>query len=722
MKKNNHASRSIAHQLISNFLVVFFLSVTSISLSSAAQYDPSDYENLLNEINSKGFVRVMVVLDDSITIEEMTDKGEILGSLMKNKGQSVLTELGQNALKSGYWNNGIGQMGVYVNEMGLRILASSNNAISFTRDVTHAYRIKVIDDDGSLEAIETAINTNGNTSVDLFLNIDTADYDLDSSGNAIFKPSSAMSEQVQSILANLNKEHFAKGISITAVDENRPSIRADIDRNAFYALVERDDIRAISLIGYTDPRKAQWAEEVLDAAKEHGEAEIIMTLRGGGFSSAKTGYMSPSAIKSQDNANKHAFEDILARIGTSVPSTTPSSNTEIGVLQIRLPFEALAKLYDNADARILSIELNKPVAWTTLTNSTTLLNMSSAWNAGFRAGGQNIVVLDSGIRKNHAFLTPRVTYEACFGTNGSDSSGTIFSTICPSPNANGDSPLGLLNSGEPLSFTNLAACNALGAGCYHGTHVAGIAAGRQSPSISPSNLQGVGPDASIISAQVFSYKTTAPQAMTAFGADILQALTSVLSATTPNTVNNPYTVNMSLGGGLVSTNCDTASFSINSTVLSLTSRGVPVVASTGNNGVSPGVGSKTKIVWPSCVPHVIKVSSVRNDSTGTTLSGFANIASQSNFIGPILLAPGGGDGTNIRSAIPTSTTATGLISGTSQAAPHVAGVYAVVKATNPLGVSVADVTAWIVSTGSIPVTVNLPAPTGNQVFRRVKAP
>ena len=130
--------------------------------------------------------------------------------------------------------------------------------------------------------------------------------------------------------------------------------------------------------------------------------------------------------------------------------------------------------------------------------------MSSAWNAGFRAGGQNIVVLDSGIRKNHAFLTPRVTYEACFGTNGSDSSGTIFSTICPSPNANGDSPLGLLNSGEPLSFTNLAACNALGAGCYHGTHVAGIAAGRQSPSISPSTLQGVGPDASIISSHFFS--------------------------------------------------------------------------------------------------------------------------------------------------------------------------------------------------------------------------
>ncbi len=68
------------------------------------------------------------------------------------------------------------------------------------------------------------------------------------------------------------------------------------------------------------------------------------------------------------------------------------------------------------------------------------------------------------------------------------------------------------------------------------------------------------------------------------------------------------------------------------------------------------------------------------------------------------------------------TTATGLLSGTSQASPHVAGIYAAVKAANPLGVSVADVAAWVVSTGSIPVTINLPAPTGNQVFRRVRVP
>ncbi|MCB1976873.1 MAG: S8 family serine peptidase, partial [Nitrosomonas sp.] len=712
---------SLKSQVILSPFSVFLLFVASTSLSLAAQYDAADYENLLNEANSKGFVRVLITLDDTVTLEDMTNKQASLSTAMENKAQNVLAELNQNTLKSGYWNNGIGQMGAYVNEIGLRVLAGSDNAISFARDVTHAYRIKAVDDDGSLDAIETAINTNGSANVDIFLNTDATDYDLDSLGNTVFKSSSVMSEQAQRILTSINTEHFAQGINVAEVDENRPVIRASIDRNAFYALIERDDVRAIRPVGYADPRKAQWPEEVLEAAKEHGEAEIMITLRGGDFSSAKTGYMSSAAIKAQANANQRAFDDILSKIGALASATDVSTSSEIGVLHIKFPFETLAKLYEDADARILSVELNKPVAWTTLTNSTALLNMSSAWSAGFRAAGQNIVIVDSGIRKNHAFLTPRVTFEACFGTNGI-SDGITYSTICPSPNATtGDSPLGLVNSGEPLSFTNMTACNALGSGCYHGTHVAGIAAGRQSVNISPSNLQGVGPDASIISAQVFSYKTTSPQKMTAFGADIFQALVSVLSATTAGTLNNPYTVNMSIGGALAPTNCNTSSFSINNTVSSLTSRGVPVVAATGNNGISLGVGSKTEISWPSCVPQVIKVSSVRNDSTGITLSGFANIASQSNYTGPILLAPGGGDGTNIRSAFPTSTTATGLMSGTSQAAPHVAGMYAAVKAASP-GVSVADITAWVVSTGSIPVTVNLPAPAGNQVFRRVKVP
>jgi len=126
---------------------------------------------------------------------------------------------------------------------------------------------------------------------------------------------------------------------------------------------------------------------------------------GGGFSSAKTGYMSSAAIKAQANANQRAFDAILSKIGVSDSSKDTSTSTEIGILHIKLSFEALAKLYDNADARILSVELNKPVAWTTLTNSTALLNLAPAWNAGYRVAEQYIVIIDTGVRKNHAFFT-----------------------------------------------------------------------------------------------------------------------------------------------------------------------------------------------------------------------------------------------------------------------------------------------------------------------------
>lgn len=644
---------------------------------------------------------------------------------MENKAQNVLAELGQNALKSGYWNNGIGQMGAYVNESGLHILAGSSNIIAFTRDVTHAYRIKAVDTDGSLEAIETAIHTNGFANVDIFLGVDAADYALDNSGNTIFKPSTAMPVQVQNILNNMTGQPYSKGIINPEKDPNRPVIRTNIDRNAFYALIERDDVKAVRLIGYTDPRVAQWPEEVLETAKEHGEAEILITLRGGDFFSPKTGYMSSSAIKAQTKANQRAFDDIFSRINVPASSAnTAATSMPLGVMHIRLPFEALTQLYDHADARILNVSLNKPAAWTTLTNSTALLNMSSAWNAGYRAAGQNIVIMDSGVRKNHAFFTTnnvsRVTYEACFGTNGI-SNGITYSSICPNQNSEGDSPPGLAGSGEP--YSNLTVCNTLASlnshYCGHGTHVTGIAAGRQSASITPSNLQGIAPDASIVSIQLLSYNATTPAAGI-FEADILAALNTIHQSTTG--LYSPHTINMSFGGAQIygGSSCVTPYANI---IASLISKEIPVVAATGNNF------NKGAISRPACVDKVIKVSSVNNDSTGTTLSDFANIASQTKFIGPFLLAPGGGHlnsapSSYVLSADRATTTATMSMMGTSQATPHVTGIYAAIKAANPAGISIANATAWIVSTGSIPVsvTVNKDGVNVIETFRRVRLP
>jgi hypothetical protein len=715
-------SRSSRVRISRGRAVLMLPTLLTASVAFGAQSDPGDYARLLNEAHSQGAVRVLVTLDDAVTLERMKNDRPSVKAEMEAKAEILLAELGQDAMTSGYWNNGIGQVGVYVNAKGLGILANSTNAIDFSSDVTQSYRIRAYDADGSLDAIETTINAQGFADVEVFMNIDEGDYDIDRNGKTVFRPSPELSDQIARRLNNINTHHVARSFknydaSPIKAAAPSPSFGVRIDKNAFYELRESEDVRAIRPVGFVDARQAKWPADVLKSAQVDGSAEVIITLRGGAVFSAKAGFMSTKALKAQADANQRAIDDILTDADTSSTSAVLASYAETGAIHARLPYDGLARLYKNADPRILSIELNQPAAWPTLTNSTGLMNMPSAWNAGYRAAGQKIIVMDTGIRKSHELFkmngVTKVTYEACFGTDSSDG----YRSICPGKDAKGDSPLGLAGSGEP--YADLTTCAALPGGyCSHGTHVAGIAAGRSSPYVWPSNLQGVAPDAELISVQVFSYDKINLR-LGAFPGDILAALEAVLSATTAGT-NNPYVVNMSLGGGIYSASClDTI---LSPVIESLASRGVPVVVATGNNGSSDGKsGSRNGISWPACVPHTIKVSSVASDINGTALAEFANIGNPVSFKGPILLTPGGGWGTSVSSASRASTTGTTQIRGTSQAAPHAAGVYAAIKAAIP-GISVADATAWIITTGSIPVTYNLPAPVNTQTYRRIRIP
>jgi subtilisin family serine protease len=696
------------------------------SAAFGAEVEPGDYEKLLKDATATGTVRVSVTIDDTITLETIRKNPAALRAAMEQQAKPLIDELGPDALESGYWNNGFGQIGVYVTPNGLKILANSPNAKSFMPDVTSKSRFLVHDSDGSIDAIEAAINANGFADVEVFLNVDKGDYDIGRDGKTTFRPSPELSNAIMTRLANINTARFASGFknfdkSPSEVAIPSPSFRVRIDKNAFYGLRESGDVRAIRPVGFVDARPAQWPAEALETAKANGTAEVAIQLRGGSIFSPKTGYMSAAAVKAQSSANQRAFENILSNAGASLQSLGATTYFKLGGIAVSLSYNTLARLYENADPRILSINLNKPLAWPTLTNSISLLNMQSAWNAGYRAAGQNIIVMDSGIRRNHEFFkvngTSKVIYEACFGSHGTDELGVSYHPICPNVNTNGDSfPQNQPGTGEPL---NDPLCSStLSDVCSHGTHVAGVAAGHSTPNISPSTLQGVAPDAGLISLQVFSYNTTTSPGARAFNNDILAGLQAINAATVPGT-NNPYVVNMSLGGGHFSGNCAGQFSAVDTAILDLTSHGVPVIVATGNAPPPYTDADRTSIAWPACVPETIKVSAVVNDANGTSLPIFAQVGIPGNFTGPMLLAPGGGAGTTVTSSSATSSTATLALAGTSMAAPHVAGIYAAFKAAVP-GTTVNNISNWITSpAGSFGVTYTLPV-IGTQTYRRVR--
>ncbi len=554
MSLNFEKNQRLLYYRTFNYIALSMAACLTTSVAFGAQVEPSEYEKLLKEATSTGTVRVAVSIDDTLTLEAVSKNPAAVRATMEQRAKPLLAELGPDALEAGYWNNGMGQIGIYVTPHGLKILTNSSNAKSFMPDATSKSRFRVHDSDGSIDAIEAAINAKGFADVEVFLNIDKGDYDIGKDGKTTFRPSSELSNQIMTRLANINATRFASGFknfdkSPSEAAIPSPSFRVRIDKEAFYGLRESDNVRAIRPIDFVDARPAQWPTDVLEKAQADGSAEVGIALRGGAIYSPKTGYMSATALKAQTDANQRAFDDILSSAGVSRSSSAAVTYFDLGSVHIRLPYTALARLYENADPRILSIGLNRPVAWPTLTNSTVLLNMQPTWSLGYRAAGQNIMVIDSGVRKDHELFkingATKVIYEACFGSNVS-SGGILYSSICPNQDVNGDSPLGQLGSGEPFSdLTTCASLLALDHDCSHGTHVAGIAAGHSSPNVFPSNLQGVAPDAGLISAQVFSYNTTSPAA-SAFGSDILAALNALNAATTPGT-NNPYVVNMSIG-------------------------------------------------------------------------------------------------------------------------------------------------------------------------------
>ena len=303
-----------------------------------------------------------------------------------------------------------------------------------------------------------------------------------------------------------------------------------------------------------------------------------------------------------------------------------------------------------------------------LAESVRLIGGNTAWSSGFTGKNQTIAILDTGFDKNHPMLSGKFVSEACYSTTG-----TISQSICPG----GVSSSTLPDSAINCTFT---------AACEHGTHVAGIAAGK-TVTFGGQTFSGVAKDANIIPINVFSrindnatctsVNQPTPCLLT-YISDIIKGLERVYALRTSYQI---VAVNMSLSGGRYSSNCD--SDSLKPIIDLLRAANIATVASSGNNRYTEQIG------WPGCISTAVSV--------GATLDTTDTVASYSNSSSILsLLAPGSG----IISAVPGN--GYGSKDGTSMAAPHIAGAWALARQKSQLA-SVSTILNAIQSTG-VPVT------------------
>ena len=263
--------------------------------------------------------------------------------------------------------------------------------------------------------------------------------------------------------------------------------------------------------------------------------------------------------------------------------------------------------------------------------------------------------------------------------------------------------IAIIDTGIDLAHEDLAATTdvALGKNCVgagppqdgygHGTHVAGTAA-------SPLNgvgLLGVAPESHLVPVKVFDDAGNSSEAMVLCGLDHIIGL-----ATDGDPTNDVQVANMSFGEDRAWGDC--GNDALHAAICAASAAGITLVGGAGNSAVNANT------FVPAAFPEVISVSALADfDGHPGGLKGCAFVADLfwyecddtlaffSNWGKVDVMAPG----VAIQSTWPGNQYK--VISGTSMATPHVAGVAALMKAANP-ALSPAQIMALMKQTGECP--------------------
>lgn len=396
-------------------------------------------------------------------------------------------------------------------------------------------------------------------------------------------------------------------------------------------------------------------EFLLSKAAERGAVRVIVLLNG----PAATDESELGAVAAAQEAFLDGF---MARHEKDAQSITKFET--IPGLAMDVNESALVTLL--TDPGVASVEEDVPVP-PTLYDSIPLIDADNAWAAGYTGSGQTVAILDTGVNKYHPFLSGKVVSEACYSTTSSTYGST---SLCPGEVSSSTA------SGSGLD------CDPSISGCGHGTHVAGIAAGKNGAS-SGGTISGVARDANVIAVKVFSrfdgytYCSSSPCVLS-YTSDQIRGLERVYALRNSFAIAS---VNMSLGGDRYYSYCD--GDSRKAIIDNLRNAGIATVISSGNNGYSDSMGA------PGCISSAISVGAT------TKSDGVASYSNVASFLD--LFAPGSDICASVNSGSNCGANY-GFKSGTSMAAPHVTGAWAVLKQRNGTA-SVSTVESALKSTG-----------------------
>lgn len=275
-----------------------------------------------------------------------------------------------------------------------------------------------------------------------------------------------------------------------------------------------------------------------------------------------------------------------------------------------------------------------------LSKSIPFIGANKAHQSNFKGQGSYVVVIDSGVDKNSPFLFNVVALEAC------------FAPTCP----NGTTEMIGSGAAKPVH--------------WHGTHVSGIVAG------SNTSMTGVAPEAKIIAINIFDSLGST------YDTNIVRALSWVDSISSQY---NIAAVNMSLGTTAVfRSSCNSYIPDLTAIISKLKSKNIATVVSAGNS-YAHGMSS------PACITDTVSVAATYSDRNQVT--DFSNINEDTDLSAPGSMIYSSDLNGSYRTA-----------SGTSMAAPHVAGAYAVYR--SKFGIKSVDEVTQAFQNSSVPAIDN----------------